>query len=49
MKVFRSPAQACPPLADDGIEHGVHELRVDQVAFGLDHLGHGATGCHAGL
>ena len=26
-------------VADDGVEHRVHELRVDEVAFGLDHLG----------
>ena len=23
---------------DDGVEHDVQDLRVDQVAFGLDHL-----------
>jgi hypothetical protein len=36
-------------VADDGVEHRVHELRVDQVAFGLDHLGHAVVGCHSGL
>jgi hypothetical protein len=26
-------------VADDGVEHRVHELRVDEVAFGFDDLG----------
>jgi hypothetical protein len=27
-------------VPDDGVEHRVHQLGVDEVAFGLDHLGH---------
>jgi hypothetical protein len=36
-------------VAHDGVEHRVHQLGVDEVAFGLDHFGDGCVGAGYGF